>query len=282
MIRLFLGQLVLVFIMSCSNQNTESIKNSDKGDSIAKLSKIITGEHRSEKNIQRNIYRHPVETLMFFEVEPNMKVAEISPGAGWYTEVLGPYLKDHGEYYLTGFSEKSDKPYAAPLNVKVRTMVADKNLYGKIYFSTFEAPILFEDIAPENSLDRVLTFRNIHNWMKDGDVNAAFSKFFKALKPGGILGVVEHRATTKDKQDPRAESGYVREDYVVELAKKAGFEFVAKSEINANPKDDTSHPKGVWTLPPSLRLKDTVKDQSQWLQIGESDRMTIKFRKPII
>jgi predicted methyltransferase len=133
-------------------------------------------------------------------------------------------------------------------------------------------------IAPEASADRVLTFRNVHNWMKNEQAATVFKAMYKALKPGGILGVVEHRNATNKAQDPKAESGYVSEDYVISLARNAGFEFLAKSEINANPKDSKDYPEGVWTLPPALKLKD--KDQKKYLDIGESDRMTLKFIKP--
>ncbi|MAZ47424.1 MAG: methyltransferase [Halobacteriovoraceae bacterium] len=242
------------------------------------LKKIVKADHRSEKNITRNIYRHPVETLRFFEIKPHMKVAEISPGGGWYTEILGPYLKNKGELYLTLFSDNSKRSYAPKLNAKIKEMTQNKKLYGNVKFSTLETPDAIGTIAPANSLDRVVTFRNVHNWMKDGKVKEVFSEFYKALKPGGILGVVEHRAKSNKKQDPKAISGYVREDYIIELAEALGFEFMAKSEVNANYIDSTNHPEGVWTLPPSLRLKD--KKRAYYLSIGESDRMTLKFRKP--
>lgn len=274
-IKLVLYVLSISFILSCSHHKNDKSGFFNK----YKLNKIANGSHRSEKNINRNIYRHPVETLTFFEVEPNMKVVEIGPGGGWYTEILGPYLKEKGELHFTIFSEKSNRSYAPKLNAKIKEMTSNKDLYGKVSFSVLEAPIEIEDIGSENSFDRVLTFRNVHNWMKDGMAKEAFEKFYKALKPGGILGVVEHRAKANKKQDPKALSGYVREDFVIDLAKSVGFEFIAKSEINANYNDSANHPEGVWTLPPSLRLKD--KKQSFYQAIGESDRMTIKFRKPV-
>ena len=243
-----------------------------------KLYKAVHSEHRSESNKKRDVYRHPLETLNFFEVEPNMKVVEIAPGGGWYTEILGPYLKD-GELFLTVFSDESKRSYAAGSNKKIKDLTSNKKLFGKVHFSTLETPMAIEDIAPANSVDRVLTFRNVHSWMKDNKAKEVFAKFFKALKPGGILGVVEHRAKMDKKQDPKAKSGYVREDYLIDLAISQGFEFVAKSEVNANYNDDSNHSEGVWTLPPSLRLKE--KNKSKYLAIGESDRMTVKFRKPI-
>lgn len=243
------------------------------------LHKIKHGDHRSTKNKQRDVYRHPVKTLKFFNVKPDMKVVEVSPGGGWYTEILGPYLKDSGELYLAIFSDESKKPYAPRLNKKIKYLTQDQSLYGKVHFTTMESPLAVGPVAPDNSVDRVLTFRNVHNWMKDKKAKAAFTSFYKALKPGGILGVVEHRTRSQIKQDPRALSGYVREDYVIDLAKSVGFEFVAKSEINANYNDNANHPRGVWTLPPRLRLKG--KSKSKYQAIGESDRMTVMFKKPL-
>jgi len=243
------------------------------------LGKIAMGKHRSQKNIDRNVYRHPVETLKFFEVRPHMKVAEISPGGGWYTEILGPYLKDKGEFYITKFPNEG-RPYYPKLNKMVEEKISDKSLYGEIQSAVFLPGTVEEEIAPENSLDRVLTFRNLHNWMKAGKAQEAIETFYKILKPGGILGVVDHRAAIDSKLDKSASNGYVREDYAIELIKSAGFEFVSKSEINANYKDQANHKAGVWNLPPSLR---NVKENkiSYYQAIGESDRFTLKFRKPL-
>jgi predicted methyltransferase len=265
--------MVFILILSgCSHKRAHHKKN--------KLRKIVSSDHRSEKNINRNVYRNPVDTLRFFEVQPEMTVVEVSPGGGWYTEILGPYLKDHGELYLAIFSENSKRSYAPRLNKKIKEMTKDKNLYGKIHFSTMEAPDAIGPIAPDNSVDRVLTFRNVHNWMKDGKAKEVFQSFYNSLKPGGILGVVEHRAKMNKKQDPKSKSGYVREDYMIDLASSVGFKFVSKSEINANYNDSSNHPEGVWTLPPRLKLGQKDKMHSKYLALGESDRMTIKFIKP--
>jgi predicted methyltransferase len=252
-----------------------------KGDhhNFHKLQKISKADHRSEKNITRNTYRNPVETLTFFEVKPDMSVVEVSPGGGWYTEILGPYLKKEGSISFTIFSDESERSYAPRLNKKIRTLTSNKDLFGKVSFTTLETPNFMEPVAEDNSVDRVLTFRNVHNWMKDGKLKEVLASFYKALKPGGILGIVEHRTRSNKKQDPKAKSGYVREDFVINSAVNVGFEFIAKSEINANYNDKANYAKGVWTLPPSLRLKD--KNRSKYLAIGESDRMTIKFRKPL-
>lgn len=260
-----------LILSSCAHKGALHNKN--------KLERVSNASHRGEENIVRNSYRNPVETLSFFEVEPDMKVVEVSPGGGWYTEILGPYLREEGELFLAIFSEKSKRSYAPRLNEKIRKLTSNKNLFGKVHFTVMESPMAVGPVAPDNSVDRVLTFRNLHNWMKDGKLDEALKAFYKALKPGGILGIVEHRAKSNTKQDPKAMSGYVREDLVIKYAKKQGFEFLAKSEVNANYNDGTIHPKGVWTLPPSLRLKE--KNIDKYLAIGESDRMTIKFRKPI-
>lgn len=243
-----------------------------------KLEKLADGKHRSESNKDRNVYRNPVETLKFFDVKPDMKVVEVSPGGGWYTEILGPYLKSDGELYLAIFADDSKRSYASSSNKKIKEMTSNKDLFGKVNFTKMETPDHIGPLAPDNSMDRVLTFRNLHSWMRDGKLPEAMAAFYKALKPGGVLGIVHHRAKANSKLDPKAQQGYVREDYVIELALAQGFEFVAKSEVNANYNDNSNHPEGVWTLPPSLRLKE--KNRTKYLAIGESDRMTLKFRKP--
>jgi predicted methyltransferase len=242
------------------------------------LHQAIAGNQRSAEHKQRDKYRHPRQTLEFFEVKDNMTVVEVWPGEGWYTEILAPYLKDHGKLYAAHFSADADQPYFKKnLHAFVEKIKSRPKVYGKIKLTVLQPP-KFLQIAPEASADRVLTFRNVHNWMKNDQAAAVFNAMYKALKPGGILGVVEHRNSTLKPQDPKAESGYVTEDYVIALARNAGFEFLGKTEINANSKDTKDYPEGVWTLPPALKLKD--KDRKKYLAIGESDRMTIKFIKP--
>lgn len=248
-------------------------------DENAALQHIIAGKHRSAEHKARDQYRHPLQTLEFFDVKDNMTVVEVWPGKdGWYTEILAPYLKDKGKLYAAHFSADASEPYfKKSLQEFTEKMRKHPKLYGKVELTELQPPEHIQ-IAPDGSADRVLTFRNVHNWMKGGQAAAVFKAMYKALKPGGVLGVVEHRNTTAKPQDPQAASGYVTEDYVIALARKAGFEFLAKSEINANPKDTKDYPEGVWTLPPALRLKD--KDRDKYLAIGESDRMTLKFMKP--
>ena len=208
-----------------------------------------------------------------------MVVVEISPGAGgWYTEILAPYLKVNGKLYAASYDPDSEIEYFSS-NAKRfdEKLAADPDSYSEVAVTIFDPPLLL-DIAPPNSADMVLTFRNVHNWVREGVGREAFNGIYSALKPGGILGVVAHRADPEKEQDPEAVSGYMRQDYVIELVESAGFEFMESSEINANPNDSRDHPQGVWTLPPSLRLK--VVDREKYLAIGESDRMTLKFRKP--
>lgn len=242
------------------------------------LSQVIAGDQRSIEHKNRDKYRHPKQTLEFFGVKDNMTVVEIWPGEGWYTEILAPYLKEHGKLYAAHFSADADQPYFKKnLDDFVKKLKSQPKVYGKVELTVLQPPKYLQ-IAPDGIADRVLTFRNVHNWMKNDQAAAVFNAMYKALKPGGILGVVEHRNSTLKPQDPKAESGYVTEDYVIALARSAGFEFLGKSEINANSKDTKDYLEGVWTLPPALKLKD--KDRQKYLAIGESDRMTIKFIKP--
>lgn len=250
----------------------------DKSE-LKSLQKIINANHRSQEHKHRDQYRHPEQTLAFFDVQPNMTVVEVSPGEGWYTEILAPYLREKGKLYAAHFSPDSLVQFHKDsLKAFLEKMQKQPQLYDKVEITALPTPNHLP-IAPENSADRILTFRNVHNWMKNGQAASVFSAMFNALKPGGILGVVEHRGNLLKPQDPQAKSGYVSEDYVIDLARNAGFEFLAKSEINANPKDTKNYPEGVWTLPPTLRLKN--KDKEKYLAIGESDRMTIKFMKPL-
>ncbi len=250
---------------------------SDKTE-LTELQKILNGKHRSEENKHRDQYRHPEQTLAFFDVKDDMTVVEIWPGKGWYTEILAPYLRDKGKLYAAHFSPENQEPYfKESLKAYLDKLRKQPKLYGKVEVTVLQPPKQVK-IAPDESADRALTFRNVHNWMGKDQATEVFSAMFKALKPGGILGIVEHRGSSIKPQDPKALSGYVSEDYIIALARNAGFEYLAKSEINANPKDTKNYPEGVWTLPPSLKLKD--KDREKYLAIGESDRMTIKFIKP--
>jgi len=248
--------------------------------SAVELDTVIDAEHRQE-SAKRDEYRHPQATLDFFEIKPDMTVVEIWPGgSGWYTEILAPYLRDAGTLYTAHVNPKAGDYYKKSRAQFEKKLTSEPERYDHVKITTFDPPKLI-DIAPEGSADRVLTFRNIHNWYQKGGgderVLAAFQAFYKVLKPGGMLGVVEHRLPAdQDKQSQEA-SGYMHQAYVVDMAKKAGFELVEASEINANPKDKANHPDGVWSLPPGLRAGEKNRDKYQ--AIGESDRMTLKFKK---
>lgn len=271
-----LHSALIAFLLSIVFQSTALQAHSDNKEL---LNQIINGDHRDPNNKARDAARHPLETLMFFGVTPEMTVVEISPGgSGWYMELLAPYLRDHGKYYAASYDQSSKTDYVVrnlvAFNKKIK---ARPDVYDRINVTEFSPPTKVA-IAPAGSADMVLTFRNVHNWVGGGSADAAFTAFYTTLKPGGILGVVEHRASNDQPQDPKAQSGYVREDYVIALAEKAGFKLIGRSEINANPKDTKDYKKGVWSLPPSLRAGDG--NEQKYRDIGESDRMTLVFMKP--
>lgn len=242
------------------------------------LQAIADGEHRSAEHRARNGYRHPAETLAFFGLRDDMTVVEISPGGGaWYTEILALFLRASGNLYAGNYDPDSESQYyQRNAIIFSEKMAANPELYDKVRITVFDPPKKLE-AAPAGSADMVVTFRNFHNWIADGDEEAALRGMYQALKPGGILGVVQHRGDPAIEQDPTADSGYVRQDYLIRLIESAGFKLMASSEINANPRDTKDHPEGVWTLPPNFDLKDV--DREKYAAIGESDRMTLKFTK---
>ncbi len=233
------------------------------------LDKVLAGPQRSEANTARDKYRHPKQTLEFFGIKPNSTLIELFPGGNWYAEILAPYLAENGSYYAMGSSERSRKT--------IEERFSKSPIYAKAKVMNFAAPNGIQNF-PEGTADFVLTFRNVHNLLDDDLFDNYLQAIYKALKPGGVLGVVEHRAKPDAKMKSFIDTGYVTEAYVIKHAEMAGFKLDAKSEINANPKDTKDHPKGVWTLPPTLDMKEVDKDK--YLAIGESDRMTLKFVKP--
>ncbi len=241
------------------------------------LKAAIAGSHRSAANVARDSARHPYETLRFFGIAPTMTVVELVPEGGWYTEILAPYLRDKGLLIGAGEAVKPQNRYGTMFMNKLNSNAA---VYDKVRIGLFEPPLAYA-IAPAGSVDMVLTFRNMHNWVEMGDdtLQTALKAVHTALKPGGVFGVVDHRLPAAMAQDAKASSGYVHEAWVVAQVEKAGFKLAAKSEINANPKDTANHKSGVWSLPPTLAGK---KDESRapYQAIGESDRMTLKFVKP--
>ena len=284
-IRSGLCVLMASLLLACSGEKMDGPKEDAPTVEAAAsltLADVIADPRRAD-DAARDQFRHPQETLEFFEIGPGQTVAEIWPG--WYTQILAPYLKENdGQYvavlYPEGVSERLDKRVAS-----FKETYSDAAVYGAIQYGTFvkDTPV---GLPPE-SVDVLLTFRNVHNWMGGGYADQAFGGFYAALKPGGILGVVEHRLPETMLQDPKAKSGYVQESYMKALAKEAGFEFVESAEINANPLDTADHPMGVWTLPPRSRLpkEGSVEaadfNAEAYKNIGESDRATLKFRKPL-
>ncbi|MGD8327206.1 MAG: methyltransferase [Sphingomonadales bacterium] len=234
--------------------------------------------YRSEREIARDIYRHPYETLSFFGIKPDMMVAEIQPGGGWYTNILAPYLKEDGSYIAVNYSPNlmQDPQRRQAYQRWGELFTADEEKFGPHAKTAFMGGGSL--IAEANSLDMILTMREWHNYIASGLANVLAHEFFRVLKPGGVLGVVQHRANPKNPTRFGQNTGYVREDYLINVMEGAGFKLEAKSEINANPRDTADWPRGVWTLPPSLALRDENRDF--YLDIGESDRMTLKFVKP--
>ena len=243
-----------------------------------KLELAITGDHRSDKNKNRDSYRHPLDTLDFFGFESTMTVVEITPGGGWYTEILAPALKGTGKLYGAHYPDTGEDNYYSNSRKSLEKKLASHTVFNEVELTNF-IPKKESVLAPKNSVDLVLTFRNLHNWGEEG-IAQVFKDAFTALKDGGVLGIVEHRMPATQNWSMNKRSGYVPTAMLVTLAKNAGFVLAATSEINANAKDNANHPKGVWTLPPVLRLSE--KDKEKYLAIGESDRMTLKLVKPAL
>ena len=239
------------------------------------LVSAVASPARSASAVARDKARHPVEELTFFGLGPKMSVVELWPGGGYWTDILGPYLKAGGYYTIALPAPGNAEEDTSVVRLRAH-IAADKDRFGTIHETTLGAGHF--DIAPPGSADLVLTFRNLHNWMNAGYAEQALAACFTALKPGGILGMEAHRGRNDVTQDPKAKNGYVRQDYAIALAKKAGFVLVESSEINANPRDTKDWVGGVWTLPPTLSQGD--KDRAKYLAIGEADNFVLKFQKP--
>jgi predicted methyltransferase len=239
------------------------------------LEAAIADSARTPAFVARDAARHPAAELTFFGLKPAMTVVELWPGGGYWTEIMAPYLASKGHYYvaLQAPGDAEDDAATAKWHQRVK---AQGDRFGKINETVLGAGQF--DIAPPNSADLVLTFRNLHNWMSGGYADQVLAACFKALKPGGILGIEEHRGRTDKPQDPKAKDGYVRQDYAIALFRKAGFKLIGSSEIDANPKDTKDWVDGVWTLPPRLSQGD--KDRARYIAIGEADNFVLKFEKP--
>jgi predicted methyltransferase len=260
----------LLLAASCSTTSTRET-------TAAALDNILAGSQRSAENSARDRYRHPKETLLFFGIRPEMKVLEVWPEPGWYTEVIAPLVRERGKYFAAVIAPDPDSKYVTGrLSDYQQKLAAKPDVYGAVEVVTL--PTDGSDVVPPGTLDMVVTFRNIHNWMARDSAGQVFATLYRALKPGGVLGVVEHRGNAAIAQDLKAKSGYVNEDYAIRLIEGQGFRLVGESQVNANPKDTKDYEQGVWTLPPNYRLGD--KDRQKYADIGESDRFTLKFEKP--
>jgi predicted methyltransferase len=243
----------------------------------SQLDDVLAGNWRSPANSARDVYRHPKATLQFFGVRPDQTLIEITPGGGWYSEILAPLLSDNGHYIAAVTAPKGGNEARRNDSALRRKFAADSAHYGHAQIVEFDphAPVF----GAPGSADMVLTFRNVHNWVVADTAPAMFRAFFAVLRPGGVLGVVDHRAADGATLALVKDSGYLPTEYVVKLATDAGFVLDGSSGINANPKDTRDHPKGVWTLPPTFALGD--QDRAKYQAIGESDRMTLRFIKPV-
>lgn len=266
--------LALAVAGCASTTATDTAQAAPKTD--ATLDAAIAGSWRDAANVARDQYRHPRETLGFFQLGAGQRVIEISPSGGWYSEILAPYLRDGGHYVAATASAPADSGGGKRNAALQAKFAATPARYDRVEWLEYDgkAPVLG---APANA-NAVLTFRNVHNWVAAGNADVYFRAFFVALKPGGVLGVVDHRAKPGTDIETMKKSGYLTEALVIDLATRAGFTLEARSEVNANPKDDTDHPNGVWTLPPVNR--HDAADDAMYKAIGESDRMTLRFRKP--
>lgn len=265
-----------------SGETASSSKSTETSAPAVTLASVAANPARAEQ-AARDKFRNPVETLEFFGIEPSMNVGEV--WGGWYTPIIAPYLASGGGTYTAILYQEEGSERAQKRNQAFKDKFVGAEGMGTVEIASFgKAPT---PIAAPNSLDMVLTFRNVHNWMGGGYEEKAFADFYAVLKPGGTLGVVEHRLPESAVQDPKGRTGYVQESYMKDLAARAGFEFVASSEVNANPRDTADHPRGVWTLPPrsAVPKEGTPEakdfDAALYKNIGESDRATLKFRKPL-
>lgn len=241
------------------------------------LDVILAGSQRTAADRSRDEYRHPKATLLFFGIRPNTRVLQVWPDSGWYTKILAPLVRTKGRYFAGVIAPDPGSRFLQARDADYRRLLSSRpDLYGAVKVVSF--PLDGRDVAPPGSLDMVLSFRDLHEWMALGDAQQALATIYRALAPGGVFGVVDNRADPAMPQDPRAKNGYVRQDYAIRLIEAAGFRLVASSEVNANPKDTKNYPAGVWTLPPDYRLGNI--DRGKYEAIGESDRFTLKFVKP--
>jgi predicted methyltransferase len=243
----------------------------------AAIQAMVAGKHRAPGAADRDKYRHPTETLEFFGFKPTMTVLDIGPGEGWYTELLAPALAKQGKYFATNGDPKGPADQRGTFYAQrfVSFLETAPEIYGKVETVTVDGKA--PKIGKDNTFDMVLIMRGIHGMINNKTFHTWLDEISKSLKNGGVLGIEEHRAKADANVEEAAKKGYVPEAYILESAEKHGFKLAGKNEINANPKDTKDYAEGVWTLPPTYRLKD--KDKEKYAAIGESDRMTLKFVK---
>ncbi len=248
-------------------------------DGDTALRRALAGPQRSAAQRARDAARHPYETLRFFGLAPTLTVLELSPGAGWYTEILAPYLRERGRLWAAHAARDAPDDYSrrGRANFEAK-LAADPAHYDRVRVGTLPTGPAFADLGPPGSVDLVLSFRNVHNWLEDGRLDDILRASLTLLRPGGVLGIVDHRAPVGTPLERQKSSGYTTEAVTIAAATAAGFRLEARSEINANPRDDHDHPHGVWSLPPTLRGGEV--DKARFLAIGESDRFTHRYRKP--
>ncbi len=288
--------VVMAMVTACGNNSDQSnadtaLASQDSSpvtDTLAadcvngpvSLQAVIDDQRRRQSSRTRDIYRHPMEVLNFFDLQPNHTVIEIWPSGGWWTEIIAPYVRDCGHYVAAGFALDAKRTPGWRKRVQRDYndwLRSESERFDQVQVTGLSIPERPE-IAPGGTADRVLTFRNVHNWMNGNYAPQVFVSMYKALKPGGMLGLVEHRAEPGTSYDQMLASGYVTEAQVITMAEAAGFELLASSKINANPKDSKDYPQGVWSLPPSYRGGEGTREH--YRAIGESDRMTLLFRRP--
>ena len=274
---MYVGKLIVLILMTIALTVNGQVMARD-------LAAILDGNHRSEENKARDQYRHPQQVIQFLGLKPEHKVLEVWPGSGWYSEILAPYVKDKGQFYAAIFSpdnlnsDDKQRVFWSKVSQKYQEKMADTSVYGSIYYSVFDNARFESGTLPE-VVDVIMLVRTLHVWDERGEMQDALKSLFKVLKPGGVLGLIQHRADTISEFASSAGDGYMDQRYVIEAAEQAGFKLEAVSEINRNDKDTKDYPKGVYALPPTLAMGS--QDREKYQNIGESDRMTLKFTKPV-
>lgn len=279
--RLPLKRAALVLVLLCLVGGmallASCVTTSGRQKTANALDVILAGDQRTAEDRAQDPFRHPKETLLFFGIRPGTRVLQVWPESGWYTKIIAPLVHARGRYYAGVIAPDPDSRFLTARLARYRELLASRpDLYGRVKVVTF--PLNGADVLPEGSVDMVLSFRDLHEWMALGDAPQALGTIYRALAPGGVFGVVDNRGDPGVAQDPRARNGYVRQDYAIRMIEAAGFRLVAASEVNANPKDTKNYRAGVWTLPPDYRLGSF--ERSKYEAIGESDRFTLKFVKP--